>query len=67
MAAGIAQQSKEALVVTHGHLAFQLTVDPSTAVPFLVGKLVGGIAAVALAMALTRTKSPEAQVERDNP
>ena len=36
------------------HLAFQLTADPSTAAPFLVGKLVGGAAAVALAFLLTR-------------
>ena len=40
------------------HLAFQLTVDTATAVPFLVGKLAGGAAAVAAAMAMTRKKDP---------
>ncbi len=43
------------------HLAFQLTVDPSTAVPFLVGKLAGGIAAVALAMVMTRKRGTGGQ------
>ncbi|MBO7403917.1 MAG: ethanolamine utilization protein EutH [Clostridia bacterium] len=38
------------------HLAFQLSVDPSTAVPLIAGKLAGGIAAIALAMLLTREK-----------
>ncbi|MBQ4193943.1 MAG: ethanolamine utilization protein EutH [Clostridia bacterium] len=38
------------------HLAFQLSVDPSTAVPLIVGKLAGGITAVALALFLTREK-----------
>ncbi|MBE6725943.1 MAG: ethanolamine utilization protein EutH [Ruminococcaceae bacterium] len=40
------------------HLAFQLTVDSSTALPFLAGKLAGGAAAIALALLLTR-KSTE--------
>ena len=38
------------------HLAFQLSVDPTTGVPLIVGKLAGGIAAVALALLLTREK-----------
>lgn len=38
------------------HLAFQLSVDPTTAVPLIVGKLAGGCAAVALAMFFTREK-----------
>ncbi|MBO6052226.1 MAG: ethanolamine utilization protein EutH, partial [Clostridia bacterium] len=38
------------------HLAFQRSVDPSTAVPLIAGKLAGGIAAIALAMLLTREK-----------
>ncbi|MBQ3860794.1 MAG: ethanolamine utilization protein EutH [Clostridia bacterium] len=38
------------------HLAFQLTADPSTALPFIVGKLAGGAGAIALAMFLTREK-----------
>lgn len=37
------------------HLAFQLTADPTTAVPLIVGKLAGGIAAVALAMGMTKS------------
>ena len=40
------------------HLAFQLTVDPTTALPFLAGKLVGGTAAIALAMIMTRKNAP---------
>ena len=38
------------------HLAFQLSVDPSTGVPLIVGKLAGGIAAILLALFLTREK-----------
>jgi ethanolamine transporter len=49
------------------HLAFQLTVDPTTALPFLAGKLAGGAAAVALAMFLTRPRKtdpvPECETE----
>ena len=41
------------------HLAFQLTVDPTTALPFLAGKLAGGAAAVALAMLLTRPRKTD--------
>ncbi len=37
------------------HLAFQLTVDATTVMPFLAGKLAGGCAAVILAILLTRT------------
>ena len=36
------------------HLAFQAAVDSSTALPFLVGKLAGGILAVVIAMAMTK-------------
>ena len=38
------------------HLAFQAAVDSSTALPFIVGKLAGGIAAVVIAMAMTKNK-----------
>ena len=38
------------------HLAFQLTVDSTTAVPFLAGKIVGGAAAIALACLMTRKR-----------
>ena len=38
------------------HLAFQLTVDVTTAVPFLAGKLAGGAAAIALACLMTRKR-----------
>ena len=38
------------------HLAFQLTVDSTTALPFIVGKLAGGAAAVAVAVLMTRRK-----------
>lgn len=44
------------------HLAFQLTVDPSTAVPFLAGKLAGGAAAVALACMITRKRKTKRQL-----
>ena len=40
------------------HLAFMLTVDTTTAVPFLVGKLIGGAAAVILAVLTTRNSAP---------
>lgn len=36
------------------HLAFQAAVDSSTALPFIVGKLAGGILAVVIAMAMTK-------------
>ena len=43
------------------HLAFQLAVDTSTAVPFLAGKLAGGALAVALALIMTRDKKTGAE------
>ena len=36
------------------HLAFMLTVDATTVMPFLVGKLAGGVAAILLAFLMTR-------------
>ena len=39
------------------HLAFMLTVDTTTVVPLLVGKLVGGGAAVILAFLMTRNRA----------
>lgn len=36
------------------HLAFQAAVDSSTAFPFIVGKLAGGVLAVVIAMAMTK-------------
>ena len=38
------------------HLAFQAAVDSSTTLPFIVGKLAGGIVAVVIAMFMTREK-----------
>jgi len=39
------------------HLAFQAAVDPSTAMPFIVGKAAGGILAIVLAMLVTSEKN----------
>ena len=48
------------------HLAFQLTVDVTTVLPFLVGKLAGGGAAIILAVLMTRSsKSSVAACARD--
>ena len=35
------------------HLAFQIAVDSSTALPLIAGKLAGGVAAIAIAMVMT--------------
>ena len=49
------------------HLAFQLTADPSTTLPFLIGKIAGGAAAVALAMAMTGKKADKSETEVKKP
>ena len=42
------------------HLAFQAAVDTTVIVPFIIGKLAGGILAIVLAMMMTRPKKENA-------
>ena len=45
-----------AAFIAGDHLAFQLSVDVSAVLPFIIGKVAGGAAAIAIAMVMTRDR-----------